>query len=268
MRRAGIVFILVLGIILSGCNRPAPVEGFTELIKEIKANPKTYNGQTVTLIGYFRAQDALDEIKPGFPPTDRINDWVLKDNSGAIYIAASHLLPFSATSQDIWRKVKVTGTVALFDAHSQGMIPYIVPQRIEIVGPAYDYDVLPAGAIFALHRFGGPDKLDHHIFIYQDHRLMVMDNKSGWRGALQLKEYETRELDQAFKKLNFFKLDSTNDKTCQNCVRYHIAALDTKHQLPHDLILHEGSLPTDLQAYIKQVLQKAEKAQAIRETLF
>lgn len=268
MRRIGIIWMIVVGIVLSGCNRPAQVEGFTSLIKDIKANPEAYNGQTVTLIGYFRAQDALDEIKPGFPPTDRLNDWVLKDNSGAIYVAAGRQMPFSPTSQDIWRKVKVTGTVALFNAHSQGMIPYIVPQSVEVIGPTYDYDVLPAGVTFALHRFGGPDKLNHHILIFEDRRLVVMDDATGWKGMTQLKESEVRELNQAFKKLDFFNLSSTNDQACPNCVRYHIAALDTKRQVAHDLIFYEGRLPAGLQAYVELILKKAEKARPMRETLF
>ncbi|MBN1934205.1 MAG: hypothetical protein JW934_06055 [Anaerolineae bacterium] len=265
MRRLWIIATLVLIFVLVGCNKPAAVEGFTDLAKKIKADPEGYNGQTVTLIGYFRAQDLLDEVKPGFPPTnDRINDWVIKDNSAAIYVAASRLLPFPISSQDIWRKVKVTGTVALFDARSSGFMPYIVPQSIETAGRAYDYDLLSNGVIVAIHRFGGPEKLDHHIYLYDNRKLVVFDNVTGWKASLQLKEFEMREWDKTFTKLDFFNLSPIVGETCRGCIQYHIVALDTKRQAPYDVILYEGSVPANLEAYIKQVIEKTGQAQAIQ----
>lgn len=263
MRRFWIIAVLTLTFALIGCNRPAKVEEFTNLAKKIRADPEGYDGQTVTVIGYFRGHDMLDEVKPGFSPTDRFKDWVIKDNSAAIYVAGSQLLPFDANSQDAWRKVKVTGTIALFSAGSSGYMPYIVPQNIEAIGPVYDYDLLPAGVIVAIHRFDGPEKLNHHIYLYDDRRLVVFDNTSGWKASIRLWDYEMREWNSAFNKLDFFSLESTIGEACQDCIRYHIAALDTKHQAPHDVIMYQSSVPAKLEAYIEQAIKKSASAKPI-----
>lgn len=264
MRRFSIIATLVLILALAGCSRQAQVDEFTNLAKKIKADPQGYDGQTVTLIGYFRGQDLLDEVKPGFPPTDRLRDWVLKDNSAAIYVAASPLLPFSANSQDIWRKVKVTGTVALFNAQSSGFMPYIVPQAIEPAGPLYDFDLLPANATVAIHRFGGPEKLNHHIYLYEDRQLVILDNATGWTASIRLKDYEMREWDKAFNKLDFFDLEPEIGAACPNCIRYHIAALNSKSQLAYEVIAYQGSVPAGLEAYINQVIEKSGRAKSIQ----
>ena len=117
MRRiVTICVVFVITILSAACGQTkVSIEGFTDIVSQINREPEQYDGQSVTIVGYFRSQDLLDEVFPGLPPTNRLRDWVIKDNSAAIYIADSELLPFPVTSQDIWRIVSVTGTVETRD---------------------------------------------------------------------------------------------------------------------------------------------------------
>ncbi len=104
----------------------------TQLVKDILANPDEFEGRSVTLVGYYRGWDLLGEAGSG-PPVTR-SDWVLRDDSGAIYVQASlavegdiTLNPGSMAETD--RVLQVTGVVRV-TAERQ---PYIEPQRIERV---------------------------------------------------------------------------------------------------------------------------------------
>lgn len=66
---------------------PETVPGFTALVAEIRASPGDFASQPVEIIGYFRGWDLLGEAGGG-PPVTR-SDWVIKDNSGAIYVTGA-----------------------------------------------------------------------------------------------------------------------------------------------------------------------------------
>lgn len=57
---------------------------FTALIGEIRESPGDFEGKTVEIVGYFHGWDLLGEA--GIPPPVTRSDWVIKDNSGAIYV--------------------------------------------------------------------------------------------------------------------------------------------------------------------------------------
>jgi len=263
MRRL-FVSLLFVSLILTACTSSDTNENLTSLIGDINQNPKEYEGQTVTLIGYFRGQDLLDEVKGGVPPTDRFKDWVLKDNTGAIYIAKSDVMPLSTFNQDVWRVMRVTGQVKIF---SRSM-PYIVPQ--EIVRESQEtYDVLPANCAIAIHRFGGPDKLDNHIYIYNNYNIITYDAKSEWRGLTEIKglfpETELDELKKEFHQTGFFDLASTVGEPCQGCTLYYVAAVNEKTGYPHYVTLYQGAVPDKLQTFIDNILIKTAEAEPIQQ---
>ena len=212
-------------------------------------HPQLYDGQTVTLVGYFRGQDLMDEVLLD-APVDGTRDWVLKDDSGAIYVTYSTSMPFASTSQEIWRIVRVTGQVQV---RRNGM-PYIVPNEVKWEGLTENYDVLPAQCKVAVHRFGGQNQLDHHIYWYTTRNLVVYDAKEKWRGVVEMKKSLVSSWDQAFARTKFFTLPDVVGKPCDGCVRYYVAAVNDQIATPHFVTLYEGQVPADLQVFIDQMI--------------
>jgi hypothetical protein len=127
---------------LSGCQgwaNPGPTlpmpdvaASLTQVAKDILADPKGFEGRSVTLVGYYRGWDLLGEVGSG-PPVTR-SDWVIRDGGGAIYVRAGLAVegdvPLNAGSKEDTQKVlRVTGIVRLT---GEGR-PYIDPQRIELI---------------------------------------------------------------------------------------------------------------------------------------
>lgn len=234
---------------------PEPGQGLSAMIGLILKHPERYAGQQVTLVGYFRGLDLLDESAYG-PPINKSQDWVLKDDSGAIWVAHADKLPFSSTSHEVWRTMRVTGTVTRTEG---GQVPYILPTAVEWEGLKEDYNVLPAFCRLAIHRFGGPNQLNHHIYWYEPDQLVLIDGDQTM-GPFQLKSEPIRQLDQAFKKVGFFDLAPTVGQPCASCIRYQVAAVNTRTNSPYFVTLYEGSLPQPLQVLIDELLAQAANA--------
>jgi len=59
----------------------------TEIIASVIAEPFAFEGQHITVVGYYRGWDLLQEANTA-PPVTR-SDWVIKDLTGAIYVSAN-----------------------------------------------------------------------------------------------------------------------------------------------------------------------------------
>ena len=86
----------------------------TKTVGSIIAEPFAFEGQEITIVGYYRGWDLLHETNTA-PPVTR-SDWVIKDATGAIYISANsevkvpeELRPDSL--QDTGIILRVKGTV-------------------------------------------------------------------------------------------------------------------------------------------------------------
>ena len=104
----------------------------TQIVKDILTDPGEFEGQSVTLVGYYRGWDLLGEAGSG-PPVTR-SDWVIRDDSGAIYVQAGLAIEGNITlnpgsSTDTVNVLRVTGFVRLTDTGQ----PYIEPELIELV---------------------------------------------------------------------------------------------------------------------------------------
>jgi hypothetical protein len=281
MRRICLVTLLLITLFLSACgpkptdtaattgtppNRkqrtpippPAKGQGFSAMAGQIMKHQDWYVGQNVTLVGYFRGLDLLNEVILD-APVSRLDDWVIADDSGAIWVQYSRKLPFATTSHEVWRIVRVSGSVAV---HKNGM-PYIVPTEVEWEGLIEDYSVLPALCPVAIHRFGGPNRLDHHIYWYGSDGLTVIDSKANWQGHAGLRPGQVYDLETAFKKVKFFDLPSTIGEACQGCTRYHIAVVNEKEGKPHFVTVYEGSVSDKLQAFLDLVIARTADAKSI-----
>jgi hypothetical protein len=137
-----LIAMSLLAVALPACQSTTPanptpsptmtIPPFTQIVKEILADPGQFEGLSVTLVGYYRGWDLLAEAGSA-PPVTR-SDWVLKDDSGAIYVQSGlvvegdiSLNPSSKTDTD--KVLRVTGFVRVTDAGQ----PYIEPELIELM---------------------------------------------------------------------------------------------------------------------------------------
>ena len=99
----------------------------TSEVGELLDSPESV-GEQVEIIGYFHGWDLLDEV--GVPPPVTRSDWVIADNSGAIYVTGlipQNLDPSSIkTVQQVVRLVatiRVKGDQVYLEALSVDLIP-------------------------------------------------------------------------------------------------------------------------------------------------
>jgi len=102
----------------------------TKMLGFVIADPLSYEGKSILVVGYYRGWDLLHEINVS-PPITR-SDWVVKDATGAIYINANSeaeipegLLPNSLEAIDTILEIK--GIVRI----AKGGQPYIDATSIE-----------------------------------------------------------------------------------------------------------------------------------------
>ncbi|MDD5037784.1 MAG: hypothetical protein PHN78_00460 [Dehalococcoidales bacterium] len=102
----------------------------TKILGFVIAAPLSYEGKSITVVGYYRGWDLLHEINIS-PPITR-SDWVVKDPTGAIYVSANSevelpegLLPSSLEVVDTIIEIK--GVVRV----TKGGQPYIDATSIE-----------------------------------------------------------------------------------------------------------------------------------------
>lgn len=99
----------------------------TETVGEILKSPGNFAGQTVEIVGYFHGWDLLGEAGGG-PPVTR-SDWVIKDNSGAIYVTG--MLPEGLDPADraqVETVVRLTARVA-----QKGEAAYLEAQSVQVL---------------------------------------------------------------------------------------------------------------------------------------
>jgi len=102
----------------------------TSIIGSILSSPAEFRGREVTIIGYYRGWDLLQEAN--MPPPVTRSDWVITDATGAIYVSAASpakvpegLSPGSL--QSVTTLLEVTGIVRL----TQTGQPYIEAANIK-----------------------------------------------------------------------------------------------------------------------------------------
>ena len=126
--------VLVLCAVLAGCT-PTPTpdpDAMTRLAGDILTHPARYDGQAVTIVGYYRGWDVMHEAEGG-PPVTR-SDWVVKDETGAIYVQANNApvvdhKPDPGDQAGTNRVVRIKGTVRVANDGRA----YIEPTGIEFI---------------------------------------------------------------------------------------------------------------------------------------
>ncbi len=110
-------------------NLPRAVH-LTDWLGTILNAPREFDGRTFEIVGYFRGWNLLGEAR-GNPPVTR-SDWVITDESGAMYvtgIAPNGLNPGSRA--DIWNVVRLTARVVYVRLGTS----YLEARRVENLTP-------------------------------------------------------------------------------------------------------------------------------------
>lgn len=88
----------------------ANISGISNIISNIISHPDQYVGRQVEIVGYYRGWDLLKEVQ-GTPPVTR-SDWVIADNSGAVYVTGIAPQNFNpASPQDTSKVICLVATV-------------------------------------------------------------------------------------------------------------------------------------------------------------
>jgi len=98
----------------------------TNLIGELLESPGRA-GEQVEIVGYFRGWDMLHEMSAS-PPVTR-SDWVIADNSGAIYVTG--IMPENldpSSPEQAWRVIRLAATI-----RAQQNQVYLEAQSVELV---------------------------------------------------------------------------------------------------------------------------------------
>jgi hypothetical protein len=114
-----------------GTATPTADNGMTSLVGDILSNPQAYQGKTVVVVGYFRGWDLLQEAGTLVPVTR--SDWVVTDNSGAIYASAAEMgFPQGLSPSEKGDTTFVIRVVAVVALTEKGQ-PYLLPSKIDFL---------------------------------------------------------------------------------------------------------------------------------------
>ncbi len=100
----------------------------TDWVGTILQAPREFQGRAFDIVGYYRGSNLLGEAS-GSPPMSK-TDWVIADETGAIYVTGAHPPNLDRKSRaNIWSVVHVRGVVAYVRLGSS----YLEAQRVEVL---------------------------------------------------------------------------------------------------------------------------------------
>jgi hypothetical protein len=102
----------------------------TQVVGSVIAQPFTFEGKNITVIGYYRGWDLLHEAAA--PPPITRSDWVIKDLTGTIYFSASSeaKVPQGLSPDSLQDTIAVLNVMGIVRVTEDGQA-YIEAKRIE-----------------------------------------------------------------------------------------------------------------------------------------
>jgi hypothetical protein len=230
----------------------------SQLLGRILESPQEFEGQEVTVVGYYRGWDLLGEANA--PPPVTRGDWVMTDATGAIYVSAASatpadLPPGPGSGNDLWRVLRLSGVVRL-TAKGQ---PYLEADQVqfaeadegpEVPEPAPLVELVPPA--ITLHRTGGIAGLVQHLYVYENGRFVAEDDKGGRRQEDVLEADEIDRLLAAFEDIGFFDLDHQYGLGCPDCFVYVITVREGERVKA--VRTFDGSVPEELEEILTSLV--------------
>jgi hypothetical protein len=230
----------------------------SHLLGRVLESPQEFEGQEVTVVGYYRSWDLLSEANA--PPPVTRSDWVIADATGALYVSAASaapadLPPGPGSGNDLWRVLRLSGVLRL-TAEGQ---PYLEAGQVqfaeadegpEVPEPAPLVELVPPA--ITLHRTGGIAGLVKHLYIYDDGRFVAEDDKRGRRKEGTLGDDEMERLVISFEDIGFFDLDHQYGLSCPDCFVYVITVREGGRVKA--VRTYDGSVPEELEGILTSLV--------------
>jgi len=230
----------------------------SRLLGRVLESPHEFEGQGVTVVGYYRGWDLLGEANA--PPPVTRSDWLMADATGAIYVSAASAtpadLPFGPGSgNDLWRVLRLSGVVRL-TAEGQ---PYLEADQVqfaeadegpEVPEPAPLVELVPPA--ITLHRTGGIAGLVQHLYVYENGRFVAEDDKRGRRKEDALGADEMDRLWASFEEIGFFDMDHQYGLGCPDCFVYVITVREGERVKA--VRTYDGSVPEELEGILTSLV--------------
>ena len=230
----------------------------SRLLGRVLESPHEFEGQGVTVVGYYRGWDLLGEANA--PPPVTRSDWVIADATGAIYVSAASAapadLPFGPGSgNDLWRVLHLSGVVRL-TAEGQ---PYLEAGQVqfaeadegpEVPEPVPLVELVPPA--ITLHRTGGIAGLVQHLYVYENGRFVAEDDKRGRRKEDALGADEIGRLWASFEEIGFFDMDHQYGLGCPDCFVYVITV--RQGERVKAVRTYDGSVPEELEGILTSLV--------------
>ncbi len=230
----------------------------SHLLGRILESSQEFQGQEVTVVGYYRGWDLLGEANA--PPPVTRSDWVITDATGALYVSAASATPADlafgpGSGNDLWRVLRLSGVVRL-TAEGQpyleaGQVQFAeVDEGPEVPEPAPLVELVPPA--ITLHRTGGIAGLVQHLYVYENGRFVAEDDKRGRRKEDALEADAIDHLLASFEEIAFFDLDHQYGLGCPDCFVYVITVREGERVKA--VRTYDGSVPEELEGILTSLV--------------
>ncbi len=215
----------------------------THVLGPVLEKPGDWVGRYIRVVGYYEGWDLFGSAGTS-PPVSR-SDWVIRDDSGALYVGGGN----PVDDLDVSPSEKVEGVLLSLFAEvrmTEGGQPYLWVLSGSRVGPVGE-------AWLEYERSGGIAGFRDRLRIYPDGRA-VLDRK-GEESTFQLTPEQVDELRAALESANFLSLDASYLPldTCCDRFTYTIHYRDPSEGKPHSVYAMDGTVPPELSPVLEML---------------
>ncbi|MDH7490715.1 MAG: hypothetical protein QHH80_14575, partial [Anaerolineae bacterium] len=209
----------------------------TRILEAVRADPKAWEGKYIRIVGYYEGWDLFGSVGTG--PAVTRSDWVIRDDSGAIYVHAGSA---AVDGLDISPSEKVEGVLLRLFAQvrvNDAGQPYLWIVQGTRIGPATQ-------VMLEYERSGGFAGFMDRLTVYADGRAVL--NRKGVETTFRLTPEEMARLTGELASAQFMSLDEAyipSDPCCDRFT-YIIRYMSPAGGKPHTVKTMDGTIPPQL----------------------
>ncbi len=209
----------------------------TRILEAVRADPKAWEGRYIRVVGYYEGWDLFGSVGTG--PAVTRSDWVIRDESGAIYVHAGGA---PVEGLDIPPSEKVEGVLLRLFAQA----------RVSDAGQPYLWVIQgaridQAGQVWLQYeRSGGFAGFLDRLTLYADGRAVL--NRKGLETTFRLTTEEMERIRGELASAGFMGLNESYMPADPCCDRftYVIRYMNPEGGKPHTVTTMDGTVPPEL----------------------